>query len=78
MSQEDSIIIANRDPDLGQPIGKGDAAVPPILLAKLGRGQEIELTCRAYRVSSVFHFLFGQIFICGKGREGNRKILRSM
>lgn len=53
LSPEDLAIIQNRDPDLGQPIGKGDAAAAPILLAKLARGQEIELTCKAYKVSLI-------------------------
>lgn len=27
--------------------------MPPILLAKMSKGQEIELTCKAYKVGSV-------------------------
>lgn len=44
-------IVNNRDPELGMPVGKGDPSVPPILLAKMSRGQEIELICKAYKVS---------------------------
>ena len=43
-------MISYRDEQLGQPIGKGDPSVPPILLAKMSKGQEIELTCKAYKV----------------------------
>ena len=43
-------IMDNRDAELGQPIGKGDPSVPPILLAKMSKGQEIELVCKAYKV----------------------------
>jgi hypothetical protein len=59
--------VHNRDPDLGQPIGKGDAAAPPILLAKLARGQEIELTCRAYKVSGLILRILrkGATGLCG-------------
>jgi hypothetical protein len=46
----DAGVIMNRDPELGQPVGKGDPAAAPILLAKMSKGQEIELTCKAYKV----------------------------
>ena len=49
VSPDDQEIINNRDPELGLPVGKNEIATPPILLAKLSRGQEIELTCKAYK-----------------------------
>lgn len=44
------IIIENRDPELGQPVGK-TGGTAPVLLAKMSKGQEIELTCKAYKVN---------------------------
>ena len=35
-------------------MGKGDPSVPPILLAKMSKGQEVELVCKAYKVGYVF------------------------
>jgi hypothetical protein len=32
-------------------VGKGDVLAAPILLAKMSKGQEIELICKAYKVS---------------------------
>ncbi|GFZ49328.1 DNA-directed RNA polymerase II subunit RPB3 [Saitozyma sp. JCM 24511] len=48
-------IVNNRDPELGMPVGKGDPSVPPILLAKMSRGQEIELICKAYKGIAKYH-----------------------
>ena len=53
LSGDDQAIVDSRDPELGQPVGKGDPSVPPVLLAKMSRGQEIELTCKAYKVSTL-------------------------
>ena len=39
------------------PVGKGNPAVPPILLAKMSLGQEIELVCKAYKVGFFFCLL---------------------
>ncbi len=47
--------MANRDPDLGQPIGKGDPTYAPIALARIGRGQEIEVICKAYKGIAKHH-----------------------
>ncbi|EIW67427.1 hypothetical protein TREMEDRAFT_45370 [Tremella mesenterica DSM 1558] len=55
LSPDDQQVINNRDPELGQPVGKNDPATPPILLAKLSRGQEIDLTCKAYSGIAKFH-----------------------
>lgn len=52
LQPDEEIIVNNRDPALGQPVGKGDPAAAPILLAKMSRGQEIELVCKAYKVRS--------------------------
>lgn len=43
-------IVNNRDPALGKPVGKDQVGKAPVLLAKLSRGQEIRLTCKAYKV----------------------------
>lgn len=51
LTPDQQIIISNRDPELGQPVGKGDPGTAPILLAKMSKGQEIELECKAYKVS---------------------------
>ena len=51
LTPDQQIIVANRDPELGQPVGKGDPGTAPILLAKMSKGQEIELECKAYKVS---------------------------
>ena len=50
MGPDEQKIIDNRDPELGQPVGKTGGGAP-VLLAKMSRGQEIELTCKAYKVS---------------------------
>ncbi|KAL7423511.1 RNA polymerase II subunit 3 [Cryptotrichosporon argae] len=57
LSPEDQMILENRDPDLGQPVGKGDRNRQDgaILLAKLSRGQEIDLTCKAYKGIAKHH-----------------------
>ena len=46
-------IVQNRDPNMGMPIGKGDQSSSSILLARLSKGQEIELVCKAYKVDCV-------------------------
>ena len=33
-------------------MGKGDPGTAPILLAKMSKGQEIELECKAYKVGA--------------------------
>jgi len=43
--------MQNRFPSLGQPVGKGVEGSTPILLAKLSLDQEIEVVCKAYKVS---------------------------
>ena len=43
--------MQNRYPTLGQPVGKGVEGSTPILLAKLSLDQEIEVVCKAYKVS---------------------------
>lgn len=43
---------------MGQPIGKGNPTVPPILIAKMGKGQEIDVLCKAYKVTSPLHCVF--------------------
>ncbi|UOH82715.1 hypothetical protein LQV05_005424 [Cryptococcus neoformans] len=55
LSEEDRIIINNRDPEMGQPIGKGNPTVPPILIAKMGKGQEIDVLCKAYKGIAKHH-----------------------
>ncbi|ORY35361.1 DNA-directed RNA polymerase [Naematelia encephala] len=55
VSPDDQDIISNRDPSLGQPVGKGNPGIPPILLAKMSRGQEIELLCKAYKGIAKYH-----------------------
>ncbi|TXT10600.1 hypothetical protein VHUM_02105 [Vanrija humicola] len=52
---EEDAIIRNRHPDLGQPVGKGDPSTPPIMLARIGRGQEIEVVCKAYKGIAKHH-----------------------
>ncbi|KAL1408790.1 RNA polymerase II subunit 3 [Vanrija albida] len=52
---EEDEIIRHRDADLGQPVGKGDATAPPIQLARIGRGQEIEVVCKAYKGIAKHH-----------------------
>ena len=47
--------MANRDPDLGMPVGKGESAAPPIALARISRGQEIEVICKAYKGIAKHH-----------------------
>lgn len=54
LSAADREIYDNRDPSMGQPVGKGDPSAAPILLAKLSKGQEIELICKAYKVRVLF------------------------
>ncbi|ORX38686.1 DNA-directed RNA polymerase [Kockovaella imperatae] len=49
LSEDDRLIIENRDPEMGVPVGKGDPSVPPILLAKIAKKQEIDLVCKAYK-----------------------------
>lgn len=49
-SPDDRQIIENRDQALGQPVGKGVMGSQPILLAKLSLNQEIDVTCKAYKV----------------------------
>jgi DNA-directed RNA polymerase II subunit RPB3 len=51
LSPDDHQIIQNRFPTLGQPVGKGVEGSTPILLAKLSLDQEIEVVCKAYKVS---------------------------
>ncbi|WVO22873.1 uncharacterized protein IAS62_004216 [Cryptococcus decagattii] len=55
LSEEDRIIINNRDPEMGQPCGKGNPSVPPILIAKMGKGQEIDVLCKAYKGIAKHH-----------------------
>ncbi|WVW85832.1 hypothetical protein I302_107870 [Kwoniella bestiolae CBS 10118] len=55
LSEDDRQIISNRDPELGSPVGKGQPGVPPILLAKMGQGQEIDLVCKAYKGIAKHH-----------------------
>jgi hypothetical protein len=50
-SPDDYQIQQNRYPTLGQPVGKGVEGSTPILLAKLSLDQEIEVVCKAYKVS---------------------------
>lgn len=49
------MMLSARDPQLGHPVGKGDATSPPILLAKMSKGQEIELLCKAYKGIAKHH-----------------------
>ncbi|WVO14649.1 hypothetical protein L204_102286 [Cryptococcus depauperatus] len=55
LSEDDRVIIQNRDPELGMPVGKGIPGVAPILIAKMGKGQEIELVCKAYKGIAKHH-----------------------
>lgn len=48
-------MIAHHDPDLGMPVGKGDPTAAPVLLARIGRGQEIEVVCKAYKGIAKHH-----------------------
>jgi DNA-directed RNA polymerase II subunit RPB3 len=47
--------MANRDPDLGMPVGKGEPNVAAISLARISRGQEIEVICKAYKGIAKHH-----------------------
>jgi hypothetical protein len=67
-SPDEQAIIAARDPELGQPVGKTGGGPAPVLLAKMSKGQEIELTCKAYKVG---HDLIWLI-------SGNSKVPRQM
>ncbi|WVQ99829.1 hypothetical protein IAU59_006972 [Kwoniella sp. CBS 9459] len=49
LSEDDRQIINSRDAELGIPVGKGQPGVAPILLAKMGKGQEIDIICKAYK-----------------------------
>lgn len=49
---DEQFVINHRDPELGQPVGKMGGGAP-VLLAKMSKGQEIELTCKAYKVGIV-------------------------
>ncbi|BEI95480.1 hypothetical protein CcaverHIS631_0104290 [Cutaneotrichosporon cavernicola] len=55
IGDEERDITANRDPDLGQPVGKGDPTATPVQIARLGVGQEIEVICKAYKGISKHH-----------------------
>ncbi|WRT68207.1 uncharacterized protein IL334_005182 [Kwoniella shivajii] len=55
LSEDDRQIINNRDNELGVPVGKGQPGVAPILLAKMGQGQEIDLVCKAYKGIAKYH-----------------------
>ncbi|KAK8854935.1 hypothetical protein IAR55_003674 [Kwoniella newhampshirensis] len=55
LSEDDRLLISNRDPELGQPVGKDQPGVPPILLAKMGKGQELEIVCKAYKGIAKHH-----------------------
>ncbi|KAK4683563.1 DNA-directed RNA polymerase II subunit RPB3, partial [Tremellales sp. Uapishka_1] len=55
LPEADRIIVAHRDEQLGQPVGKGDPSVEPIMLAKMSKGQEIELECKAYKGIGKYH-----------------------
>nr|XP_018261253.1 DNA-directed RNA polymerase II subunit RPB3 [Kwoniella dejecticola CBS 10117]OBR83411.1 DNA-directed RNA polymerase II subunit RPB3 [Kwoniella dejecticola CBS 10117] len=55
LTDDDRQIMNNRDPELGVPVGKGQPGVPPILLAKMGQGQEIDLVCKAYKGIAKHH-----------------------
>jgi hypothetical protein len=77
ISPEDLKIVQNRDPDMGVPVGKGDPSVPPILLAKLSKGQEIELVCKAYKASRVIRLygpLAGLVSRLKLTRTGDREV----
>jgi DNA-directed RNA polymerase II subunit RPB3 len=47
--------MANRDPELGMPVGKGDPNATPISLVRLGRGQEVEIICKAFKGIAKHH-----------------------
>jgi DNA-directed RNA polymerase II subunit RPB3 len=64
LSPDDHQIIQNRFPTLGQPVGKGVEGSTPILLAKLSLDQEIEVVCKAYKVSSLVPSLYSPIPLC--------------
>ncbi|ODN79041.1 hypothetical protein L202_04544 [Cryptococcus amylolentus CBS 6039] len=55
ISEEDRVIMDHRDNEMGIPIGKGNAAIPPILIAKMGKGQSIDLVCKAYKGIAKHH-----------------------
>ena len=67
LSDEDRVIIEARDPEMGVPVGKGDPAIPPVLLAKLSLGQEIELLCKAYKVSFLLSFMVWRLSSSNQG-----------
>lgn len=52
LGDEEREIIANRDPEVGQPVGKGDPTATAVQIARIGRGQEIEVICKAYKVGA--------------------------
>lgn len=52
---EDERMLERRDPHLGLPVGRYDANPSHILIAKLAKGQEIDLTCKAYKGLSKHH-----------------------
>lgn len=74
VSPDDQEIINNRDPELGLPVGKNEMAAPPILLAKLSRGQEIELTCKAYKGIAKFHSKWSPLSAVGFEYDPHNKL----
>ena len=74
LDPDDMIIVNNRDPQLGQPVGKADGTVPPILLAKMSRGQEIELTCKAYKGIAKYHAKWSPLSAVGFEYDPHNKL----
>ncbi|CAD6576139.1 MAG: 45 kDa subunit of RNA polymerase II [Tremellales sp. Tagirdzhanova-0007] len=71
---DDLQVIDNRDPELGQPVGKGDPSIPPILLAKMSRGQEIELVCKAYKGIAKYHAKWSPLSAVGFEYDPHNKL----
>lgn len=55
IGEEERELIAHHDPELGVPVGKGDPTASAIQLARISRGQEIEVVCKAYKGIAKHH-----------------------
>jgi hypothetical protein len=63
--------MGNRHPGLGPPVGKGVEGTTPILLAKLSLDQEIDVLCKAYKVS---YFLMSEVYPARRPQRGERGV----